>query len=77
MQTNYDNPRNKRRQAADGSEMSEYSDIDFFANTERLQFEDRETFKKACDEYLNNPRVIDIGYSDMVIILESSNSTSI
>jgi len=53
--------------------MSEWPN--FLENTEKLQFEDRDTFNKACDEYRSNPRLIDIGYSDMVIILDSSNSS--
>lgn len=53
--------------------MSEWPN--FVANTEKLQFEDRDTFNQACDKYRNDPRLIDIGYSDMVIILDSSNSS--
>jgi len=53
--------------------MSEWPN--FLENTEKLQFEDRDTFNKACEEHRNNPRLIDIGYSDMVIILDSSNSS--
>lgn len=52
--------------------MNGYHNMDFLANTEKLQFEDREDFDRACEKYRNNPRLIDIGYSDMVITLEST-----
>lgn len=73
MQTHNRNRRHKRRKTTEVDEMNEWPN--FLENTEKLQFEDRDTFNKACDEYSSNPRLIDIGYSDMVIILDSSNSS--
>jgi len=73
MQTYNRNRRRERCETAEANEMSEWPN--FVANTEKLQFEDRDTFNQACDKYRNDPRLIDIGYSDMVIILDSSNSS--
>lgn len=51
--------------------------FDFLDNTEILHFEDRDKFDKACDEYHNNPRLIDIGYADMIITLQKSSNSQL
>lgn len=43
---------------------------DCFSDTETISFSSREEFNAACNQYANNPRLIDIGYADMIIILQ-------
>jgi hypothetical protein len=38
--------------------------------TKTLHFENREEFNKACDDYKHHPLLIDIGYSDMLLMFE-------
>lgn len=52
-------------------------DFDFLDDTEILHFEDRDAFNKACEEYRNNPRLIDIGYADMIITLQKSSNSQL
>jgi hypothetical protein len=54
------------------SSSKELEELDFGDNVETLHYETRAEFNDAVEKYIDDPRLIDIGYFDKIIKLEKS-----